>query len=50
MHHQYFKGNYGLYTLIWDRLFGTLRPDYDERFDEVKKRVREKEMPTAAKA
>ncbi|MCU0333535.1 MAG: sterol desaturase family protein [Chitinophagaceae bacterium] len=29
-HHQYFKGNYGLYTLIWDRLFGTLRSDYEE--------------------
>lgn len=29
-HHQYFKGNYGLYTLIWDRLFGTVRPDYEQ--------------------
>jgi sterol desaturase/sphingolipid hydroxylase (fatty acid hydroxylase superfamily) len=27
-HHKMFKGNYGLYTLIWDRLFGTLRNDY----------------------
>lgn len=35
-HHQYFKGNYGLYTLVWDRLFGTIRADYDQRFDEVK--------------
>jgi Delta7-sterol 5-desaturase len=35
-HHQYFKGNYGLYFLIWDRLMGTLREDYDKRFDEVK--------------
>lgn len=35
-HHQYFKGNYGLYFLFWDRLMGTLRPDYDERFDAVK--------------
>ena len=27
-HHQFFHGNYGLYTLIWDRLFGTLeRPN-----------------------
>ena len=34
-HHQYFKGNYGLYTLIWDRLFKTIREDYDERFEEV---------------
>ncbi len=25
-HHRSFKGNYGLYTLIWDRLFGTYNP------------------------
>jgi Delta7-sterol 5-desaturase len=37
-HHQYFKGNYGLYFLWWDRWMGTLRKDYDERFDEVKTR------------
>lgn len=37
-HHQYFKGNYGLYFLFWDRLFGTLRSDYDARFDEVTSR------------
>jgi lathosterol oxidase len=37
-HHQYFKGNYGLYFLWWDRLFGTIRADYDEQFDEVKSR------------
>ncbi|ULQ55590.1 sterol desaturase family protein [Flavihumibacter rivuli] len=35
-HHQYFKGNYGLYFLIWDRIMGTIRNDYDQRFDEVK--------------
>lgn len=37
-HHQYFKGNYGLYFLFWDRVFGTVREDYDERFEEVKDR------------
>jgi Delta7-sterol 5-desaturase len=37
-HHQYFKGNYGLYFLWWDRWLGTLRQDYDTRFDEVKSR------------
>jgi len=37
-HHQYFKGNYGLYFLWWDRWFNTIRADYDERFDEVKSR------------
>lgn len=35
-HHQYFKGNYGLYFLFWDRLMGTLREDYDEQFSRVK--------------
>jgi len=38
MHHQYFKGNYGLYFLFWDRVMGTIREDYEEKFDEVKKR------------
>ena len=39
-HHQYFKGNYGLYTLIWDRVFGTIRSDYDQQFEDVKTRKR----------
>ncbi|TFV93449.1 sterol desaturase family protein [Algoriphagus kandeliae] len=34
-HHEHFHGNYGLYTLIWDRIFGTLRDDYETKFDEV---------------
>jgi len=37
-HHQYFKGIYGLYFLFWDRMMGTIREDYDQRFDEVKNR------------
>ncbi len=36
-HHKYFKGNYGLYTLIWDRWMGTLRSDYEENFRPDKK-------------
>jgi len=35
MHHQYFKGNYGLYFTWWDRLMNTLHPDYDNRFEQV---------------
>jgi sterol desaturase/sphingolipid hydroxylase (fatty acid hydroxylase superfamily) len=35
-HHQYFKGNYGLYFTFWDRMMGTLRADYEERYDAVK--------------
>jgi sterol desaturase/sphingolipid hydroxylase (fatty acid hydroxylase superfamily) len=38
-HHQYFKGNYGLYFLWWDRWFKTIREDYDIKFDEVKSRT-----------
>jgi sterol desaturase/sphingolipid hydroxylase (fatty acid hydroxylase superfamily) len=34
-HHQYFRGNYGLYFTFWDRIMGTLRKDYDKRFEEV---------------
>jgi Delta7-sterol 5-desaturase len=35
MHHQYFKGNYGLYFTIWDRWMGTMNKKYDQTFDEV---------------
>lgn len=34
-HHQYFRGNYGLYFTFWDRLMGTLRPDYEQRFEAI---------------
>jgi len=37
-HHHYFKGNYGLYFLWWDRWMGTLREDYETEFEEVKNR------------
>jgi Delta7-sterol 5-desaturase len=40
LHHQYFKGNYGLYFTFWDRIMGTLRSDYDDSFDEVKSRIK----------
>ena len=35
MHHQYFRGNYGLYFNFWDRLMGTNHKDYEARFREV---------------
>lgn len=38
MHHQYFKGNYGLYFTIWDRISGTLSKDYDQSFEEITSR------------
>jgi sterol desaturase/sphingolipid hydroxylase (fatty acid hydroxylase superfamily) len=31
-HHHDRHGNFGFYTLIWDRLFGTLHAGYGERF------------------
>lgn len=34
-HHQSLNHNYGFYTLIWDRLFGTLAPRYEEDFGRV---------------
>jgi sterol desaturase/sphingolipid hydroxylase (fatty acid hydroxylase superfamily) len=39
-HHHYFKGNYGLYFLWWDRWMGTIRDDYDRAFEEVTGRVK----------
>ena len=47
MHHQYFKGNYGLYFTIWDRLMGTLRSDYDTSFEKL--RQREKSLPESCR-
>jgi len=38
-HHQYFKGNYSLYFLWWDRWMKTIREDYDAKFEEVKSRT-----------
>lgn len=35
LHHSRFKGNYGLYFRIWDRLMGTEHPDYVKDYDRV---------------
>jgi Delta7-sterol 5-desaturase len=35
LHHRFFKGNYGLYTMIWDRWMGTAHPQYDEYYDQA---------------
>lgn len=34
-HHRFFKGNYGGYTTIWDRLCGTVRPSFEADFEKV---------------
>ncbi len=33
LHHDKFHGNFGLYFLIWDRILGTIRKDYDETYE-----------------
>ena len=35
MHHEFARGNYGLYFNVWDRLMGTNHPLYEARFREV---------------
>ncbi|WP_050028252.1 sterol desaturase family protein [Verrucomicrobium sp. BvORR034] len=40
MHHEYYRGNYGLYFNVWDRLMGTNHEKYEERFKEVTGRSR----------
>jgi sterol desaturase/sphingolipid hydroxylase (fatty acid hydroxylase superfamily) len=35
MHHKYSAKNYGLWTTIWDRTFGTLHEKYEETYLEV---------------
>ena len=34
-HHRYFKGNYGGYTTIWDRICGTVRPTFATDFEKI---------------
>lgn len=34
-HHQSMGYNYGFYTLIWDKLFGTLAPRYEDDFGRI---------------
>lgn len=34
-HHSKFRGNYGLYFRIWDRVMGTEYPDYVKEYDRI---------------
>ena len=38
LHHSKFKGNYGLYFRIWDRLLDTEHPDYVKEYDKIQSR------------
>lgn len=35
MHHSKFRGNYGLYFRVWDRLMHTEHPDYVHEYDRI---------------
>ncbi len=45
MHHEHFRGNYGLYFNLWDRLMGTNHERYEARFREVTTRERRAPEP-----
>lgn len=38
LHHEKFKGNYGLYFRFWDRLLKTEHPDYVAKYDEIQRK------------
>lgn len=38
LHHAKFKGNYGLYFRIWDRLMKTEHPDYVKNYDRIQEK------------
>ena len=48
-HHRYFKGNYGGYSTVWDRICGTVRPTFDEDFDKVTTRPIKPLVPAFAR-
>lgn len=48
-HHASARHNYSFYFLIWDRLMGTLDPDYDQRFDVATTRPRPSALPMPTK-
>ncbi|WP_293789049.1 sterol desaturase family protein [uncultured Pedobacter sp.] len=38
LHHTRFKGNYGLYFRIWDRVMGTEHPEYVKTYDQLQEK------------
>lgn len=54
LHHHKFNGNYGLYTLFWDRMFGTVREDYDQTYERTtvkpKEQANQSQLPTPDKS
>ncbi len=39
-HHVSFRHNFGAFTTIWDRVFGTVEPDFDDRYLALHERIR----------
>lgn len=54
LHHHKFNGNYGLYTLFWDRMFGTVREDYDQTYERTtvkpKEQASQSQQPSLGKS
>lgn len=48
IHHHKFTGNFGLYTIIWDRLLGTVHKDYDRIYEATTERRPERVAQSAA--
>lgn len=47
-HHRFYTGNYGGYTTIWDRLMGTMRPNYEKDFERIVERRKQPVVPKTA--
>lgn len=46
IHHAKFKGNYGLYFRVWDRIMGTEHPDYVKEYDVIQERRFGNDVPS----
>ncbi len=44
-HHRTYRYNYGLYTTLWDRLFGTFHPDAEATYDRATTRPAAESAP-----
>lgn len=47
LHHAQFKGNYGLYFRVWDRLMKTENPSYVQEYDRIQQKRFPEETPSA---
>lgn len=49
-HHKYFRYNFGGYTTIWDRICGTVRPNFEKDFETMKTRLAKPAAPAPSLA